>query len=510
MNPKDLRELTEVELSYDWKGRRRSYQVGNTYIPIAAGNSHFEILRNLIEEGKCNTADPKITFARPTFGKHGELTGYDTNVGFIPSNLGHPLLKQIQNNFPVPENESDESKTPQAGMRIEKLIFTIAFDRTWPNLDEPLSKTWRYRSNNRSPWRSVDVECLNLPGDASGLLPDIAKHFGCECEVDGPLKSFLPLRKGILNVEILVSDLRSFFKGERKAGFPIHANIVDDLVEQNLVRTGRTDREGPGITWLLQHASLFLGRAVADIANGVAAAFRIEFGGQRVGYIGELELNKNTVIFAKLNDGTVRMHHISLGGSVPYTVPDQWIGRPVTPDTTPEKSLRELDHYAALSRIRDLKESGFMFEAIALTNGFLEIYARSLALAFVIGDPDAENEIENLGHQRRLDIIFEGLKVLETGYVRDTLEKFYDAAKSIYPHRNGYLHALKSINHDYWRTVDIERETGALLEPVLDHFHGRILLSTLASIANGQTGLSEEAMIAARAKATQKLLRKPF
>ncbi len=309
----------------------------------------------------------------------------------------------------------------------------------------------------------------------------------------------LPIKRGLFEVDVPVVSLRALFKGERVAGFGLNHAYLEELFEQELVRSGRAAQEGPSIEWLLAHAREYLSRVIVDVTNGVISSYRREYGGDGIGYLNEEAFLRMTPVFARREDASVFFHSLNFQHINSFRLQGEWRERPLTPASV--EINRQLNSDGALLRIRGLMEAGFPHEALSVANAYLEVIALPVALAVIVGDQDATKVILTSGHRSRLEIINAAAVVEPKGYVADALLKFISAAKSIYPHRNDYMHDLRSSEHEYWRTVDLDRQAKRLLAPLLDVFEMRVWFEWLFNLIRGISILSPSAIAAAQMKA---------
>ena len=496
-----LKSEKTVTRTFDWRGEHTGYQVANSWVPLDQKNTDAKTIAEMIASGAFTVLDPEITSAIPTRDRNGKVTGFDTNIGFVPHDKENALYKILELNLNDGKCDLKQSGHVPLQPKITHLIFCITFDRPWPHLAGEYSRSWKYRPNDKINWREFDIKMLNLPITADDLYPHILEALRVEGPNNAVGHQLLPIRKALLQIEIPVASLRSLYKGERAAGFGwIHA-FLESSFAQNIVRSGRTTKEGPEIEWLIINAPQFLSRAVVDVTNSVINSFLREYGGQSVGYLSEATLHRALLVFARRVDASVVLHSSKFQPENNFQLQGEWLVGSPTPDTDEPHRLRQYSSEDALFRIRGLIESGFPLEALSIANAFLELIALPLALALAAGNRGAEEEVEKSGYTRRTEIISVGALAQPNDYIREALQKYVGISREIYPHRNDYMHSLRSRNHDYWRTVDLERQANELLDPLLDKFHGGIWLGHLASIITGTSHLTAAAKAAAQLEA---------
>ena len=136
-------------------------------------------------------------------------------------------------------------------------------------------------------------------------------------------------------------------------------------------------------------------------------------------------------------------------------------------------------------------------EAMAVANGYFELIAMQLALVATTGDQNAQELVARAGYRTRVEIIHAAMLAEQKNHLADALSKFIAIAKAIYPHRNDFMHELRSRDHEHWRTVDLERQARRLLDPSLDHFQFQIWIGSLSDLVRNPM-LSSSAISAAQ------------
>jgi len=495
--PHGLPNSDGVTRAFNWKGELTGYRVENSFIPLDERNVDARALAERIAAGECVVLDPQIKLAFPVHDKKGTLTGYDTDAGFIPADPNNALFKILRRAIENRSCELGQENLIDAPPKITALIFCIHFARPWPHLVGPLWRNWEYRPTENSHLREFRITILNLPAEPDDLLQHIATSL--ESSEPTGLYQLIPLRNGLLEIEIPVASLGALFRGERTVGFGWISDHLEDSLQRELVRSGRSTRDGPGIEWLLVHAREYLSRAIVDITNGVISAFCREYGGNIVGYLTEEAFHRSTFVFATRENASNTFYSLNVQPAHSFQLQGEWRVRPLTPASI--ELNRQLNTDGALLRIRGLIEAGFPHEALSVANAYLEIIAMPVALAAINGDQEAARAVIASGYRDRLEIIESTAVAEPKGYIADALLKFIQVAKSIYPHRNDYMHDLRSVEHEYWRTVDVDRQARILLAPLLDVFEMRVWFGWLFNLIGRLAVLSPSATAAAQRKA---------
>jgi hypothetical protein len=315
-------------------------------------------------------------------------------------------------------------------------------------------------------------------------------------------QKLFPLQQAVLEIGVPVVALRKLFKGERAAGFGANSPFVIFLYELQMVQTGRSAREGPTIDWLIAYGSQYLSRTIVDTANNVSSAFLREYGGMSVGYVSESQLRQRLLCFARREDDSVELHDLRAQMSQGLALAGDWQEMSRAPY---RPGGRQYDFREALARVQNLLDFGFSLEAISVASAALEGLASMLTEALTQGNVTAGKQAARLGYRRCLAIVRAGTQKQSPGYVADALGKFLQLAEALYPHRNKYMHELRSVNYDHRRTIDLEREAYDLLAPLLDTYQQLVWQNHIAAILQRSEHIDAVTFVAAQDKARELL-----
>ncbi len=356
---------------------------------------------------------------------------------------------------------------------------------------------WKYRSHDKAAWADLKVTVSNLKDE--DLFPQIMQLLKVP-SVQLPFK-LMPNRFSLLTIQLETRELRSFFKGERAAGFGDHKEFLEDFFQQDLVRNGRSSAEGPSIQFLINFAGWYMVRPLVDIVNGVGRIFHNQFTGTSFVHMTERSMMSRLIV-VRAFEGGARVLSMLPTPSRRFAGFEEHLPTDAAPNNIPDYSLRQYDYRDTIFQLRRLLGCGFPLEAIAIGNAFLESVSQVLVESIVSGDPRALAEVQRRrSHERNLSIIAVAVRHQADDYLSQSLNKFAVTARAIYPHRNNYVHSLYSVDHDHWRSVDLQRKAELLLRPILDHFHGQLLINHLADLIRTPTILNPAAIAAAIAAA---------
>lgn len=486
-----LEDTTSVEQQYSWRGELIGYRIDtperNMFICVASGNRRYRVIKDLIDQGKCNELPPRFGFAYEVVGQKGKITGHETKRGFVPicpENALRLLLDEgLTNGSVEPRGKAAKPELP----RCSHVKFVVFFDSAWPHLKSHFTTIWRYRSSAQTPWHEVSIRMSNLVASESNEISLAMEKLGVSHEHSIPVGA--NLKKGIMEVAFRIDSLNKLFRSE-KAHFCDADEYLLDHIE--MAQT-RDDRVGDSIRihTLIDLSPYYLRRATIDIANQVADSFNREFGGKHVGLLKEQDLSELQLCL--LLDETDGRHHVNRIGLQPshnFQLEGDW--RRQEDDLTDESRLT---WETAPVRIRSLIESGFAPEAISVANGFLELVYKSMLASLVRENPQGHAWVlsKSSGYNRILKIFKEVLSHAEERYGVDELVRMLKSAEKIYAKRNAYMHNLTILDHDFTRSMDLANEAKELLGFVTGYGDRNLLACAEALIRSNGTYLGEVA-----------------
>jgi hypothetical protein len=462
----DLSSVSKVTKNYNWRGEHVGYQTNGTSIPCVEGNADYGQLRERIKRGECSEHEPKILAARKVYATTGELTGHDTNVGFVPNrpaNRLHQLLQEaISSGLCVPE-EPLQTATLEP---IQALILCAVLDRRWHHLAGPFERAFAYRSHERAEEIDVTVRIRNIPEPPT----DIAKHLFDALHVEGgSLDHLRPLQLGMIEVEVPIGLLQKLFRNERNHIPTSVSSFVEDALALHQERTGRSASKGPDIAWLLDMAGYCLTRLFADLSNMAIRAFTLEYGGVPPGHVREDSLLRSHLCFARFHNGQIYLRSLQHQGEQSFALKGQWpegatLGRLADP-----VARRQTDFWQVASRIRELISAGFALEALVVANALLEVVLEQALAGAVSANGQARELIRKKGHNYRLEL-FKTIvdSKSEPGFDTKEFQEFGQAIEKIYSLRNAYLHQLALPVDSPWKMVEMDRMVDGLARFITD------------------------------------------
>ena len=159
----DFSNINKVTKQYNWRGEHIGYQSGNASVPCDKRNTDYCQICDKIERGELIECEPNITDARKVYGENGKLTGFDTNLGFIPNREKNKLFQLLQKFISSEQCVLKEQAQTPPQDRVQTLILCVALDRRWHHLKGPFERLFSYRSHEKSQPIDVKVRIRNLP-----------------------------------------------------------------------------------------------------------------------------------------------------------------------------------------------------------------------------------------------------------------------------------------------------------------------------------------------------------
>jgi hypothetical protein len=464
---------TVVTQQFNWKGELTAYVTDHNET-VPRGNSRFDEISESIAERRYVVRHPHFTSARQVIGYRGKLTGHDTNMGFVPMDGANHLRVLLAAALARGELTEDPWVDDRSDL-LTHVVSCMPFDRRIPHLRQPTSLKWRYRSTPMDAWVDVDVMLSNLPTVHHDLQSEYLKERGIASTF--PL-SLSPISRGVIEVSFPVDRLVSLYRAESRTGLGWKEQFVTDEFERACVRDGRP-QSSPRTQSMIQLSPHFLHRPSADIANEVLLAINLEFGGPVAGFASEADASSRLTYLGRISDGTYKLLHLSSGGPTHNEFNlAEWKHRALQHDET--ETAQKLDFPRLQHRIRSLVDAGFALEAVSLGNAFFEHLALIILRDLVRDDAPAATNVSRLdfGHGRRLDVLERLSNSLAREPLGGELGSFVRNAREVYDHRNLYMHAMASRDHELTRSVDLTRLALRLLSPIVDHYQAFRLLGS--------------------------------
>jgi hypothetical protein len=454
-------------------------------------NADFQRVRIAIAAGTCREIEPEITSAVRTFGVNGEITGFDTNVGFLPNDQSCDLFRVFESSVAAGTCviSDPQSETIAAGEQVETLIVCLLFQRAWPHLTGTFERTFPYRSSVRSSPIDLLVRLRNIPSEE----PLSAFQLLQEAHLSLPAVPFrgLPLQAGVLEIEIPVAKLLRLFRSEKPSLDEEWAPFLTDFLAQHLVRSGRTESRGPDRQWLIGAANWYLGRLAMSLGNVVIRAFVLEWGGVPPGYVKRDALYRHGIILGRLANGGVRWQGGGPTWSQSFALSGIWpdhgaaIREVLYPEENPLGHRRHIPR-----RVRQMADAGFTMEAIALLSAFIEVFVRDALIAAVFPDREAIRATVKIGHRARLDVLRK-LNSTDAGFSHPIFSQTLTLAFEIYKHRNEYLHDLALPSQEAWLSADKEKEIERLISAFAEPWEQTHRFGFITNLWHANAGTKE-------------------
>lgn len=465
-----------VELNLNWKGELGGYKLrrGSTemVIPIDDRNTDYAILKAKIDSGEITPSPPSFLKAIRTYSSSGVHTGYDTDIGFVPKQPGNRLYDYLASAIAT-QACIETSRPPKPKIQpedhVSHLIVCVLFNQPWAHLTEPYAGALSVACGPNSKPEPFSFTLRNIYEPAGrNQLELLFDTHGLE-EAHGNL-IVAPLAGGVLEIRIPVSNLRKILRGELAVIDSPNNDYLRDLVDMEIVRSGRSKKDGPSTGWHVGVANTFIAPFIADFANRVIEAFWQAYGGIPIGHVSTPSLQRQLVILHQMQSGTKRLG-LYFGASMQaLNLGAQWqsVGALRAMSDGAEEEFHPLRR--PLNRLRMLIEGGFHMEALVLVSSILEVSAAA-ALAAVVVDEASRKTVQRLGHRSRLELLRKLLNLSGPPFAGGEESAMLDTAFEIYEHRNGYVHELVMPDRKRFVTYHGQRRVVELMHRFSDTFH---------------------------------------
>jgi hypothetical protein len=464
---------TDVMRNYDWKGRHVGYREGSASVPLDPANSDYQRIQAGLSSGVYRETEPTIDFASKAFNERGQLSGFDTNLGFIPADPSNRLYQILQEALASERVQLNEEAPEASGSMAESLLFVVFFPQPWRGqsgigtLSGVLESAFPYQSHG-------GAKVLNLRCRLRNVLdgsPAIEQQYLLEHGIVAHWLGSTRLGAAVLEIEIPVRDLNRLFRGERRLVHPLLKDRIEDSLQMHLVRSGRAPNRGPNLRWLISEAPRYLTRLIATLANTVSRVFSTEYGGNLPGYIQETSLLDSILLVARLQDGSQRLQ--SWHGRVPSTFSaDQLPSLDRTIRTIFDAQQNPTGHLTYVpNRISQMVQSGFGMEALSLLNSYIEFWIRESLSTAVAEDSEAVARVESLQQSQLLELMQKlGASGVSPSLSLPQFIEFLCLAEDVRRLRNNYTHRLELPDKALWQTTDVERQVVEITEKFTDPF----------------------------------------
>ena len=452
----DFSNINKVTKQYNWRGEHIGYQSGNASVPCDKRNTDYCQICDKIERGELIECEPNITDARKVYGENGKLTGFDTNLGFIPNREKNKLFQLLQKFISSEQCVLKEQAQTPPQDRVQTLILCVALDRRWQHLKGPFERLFSYRSHEKSQPIDVKVRIRNLPDPSTDVVMHVLNAFNVSPGIFEHVH-YKSLQFGLIEIELPTKYLSKLFRNEKNYISEPFCPYVKDMFDLYCERTGRNPDREPGTDWLLGMAIFFLTRFFVDITNMAIRVFALEYGGVPPGHVREKDIFYSQLWFTRLENGQTRLYvppqnaqSFGLMGQWPDGAAIQWL---TNSQITGKNNL-----WIVKSRIDQMIEAGFALEALTVANAFLEVLLQESLAGVVSKDKKAESIIRGIGHRYRINLLKKIVDAkTEPGIGSDEFHDFTQSVEEIYNIRNNYLHQLKLPVDHPWRIVEMDR-----------------------------------------------------
>ena len=185
---KSDKEVETVVRQYNWRGDLQSYHYGDLWVPSDPRNSIFQRIRAGLVAGSFREIEPTLTRAIRVSGVDGQLTGYDTNLGFVPNDPANQLFKLLEDAILTGRCPIEDPPAPGDVPPLKDIMIYVFLDRPWPNVSGSYEGEFPYIS-----WPNLDpihlrVRVRNIPDQgatsAFGLLTELQEFPNLQASVD--------------------------------------------------------------------------------------------------------------------------------------------------------------------------------------------------------------------------------------------------------------------------------------------------------------------------------------
>ena len=114
--------IREVTKRYSWRGEFIGYQAGPTFVPADRGNADFRLLRDRIERRNAPSMNPSSPGRSRCLEKTGKISGYDTDLGFVPNDNSNVLNQLLMQSVSAGASVITEPQLATEGEKISALL----------------------------------------------------------------------------------------------------------------------------------------------------------------------------------------------------------------------------------------------------------------------------------------------------------------------------------------------------------------------------------------------------
>lgn len=480
----------EVEKQYTWDGKLSAYRRSDgdsvQFIPIDTGNADYLRLLAEIESGDVRAVMQHPTYAFPTLSQGGALTGYDTDIGFIPCDPKNPRYASLEQAMAegVCKKLTRDIKSVDQGDYVAELLVCVLFNRAWPNVVDTYAGDLSVRPKSGTEPQPFRFTLRNLiDRDSKGAVELLLMAHNCVNHELSYHSTGIPT--GVLEIAIPVAELHKLFRGEVSDDTSPIQVYLRDLLAMELCRTGRKAKDGPSIPWLIDNAHNYIGSFVSDFSNRVVEAFWNEYGGTPMEHVSRFTLQRQFLIIRRTRSDKQFLGSLISIDTQGKELSGYWCD-PVGLDAVSDAPVGyQGKSQRALSRLRMLIENGFHMEAVVLVNSILEVSVSSAICQCAVGNPPLASQIQLLGHRRRLEILSELVEAHVTDSFSEEVAEYLHAAFELYKHRNDYVHDLAFPEKGAVLSHHEQRELHHMLQHFSDPWRQQAWFRWLESIARG-------------------------
>ncbi|MEP0879932.1 hypothetical protein NDI49_00020 [Trichocoleus sp. ST-U3] len=476
----------EVTPIYNWEGHLISYQQGNKFVPIADDNQEYQIIKEAIKNGTCIVKEPIIEEVTKTYDRKKNWSGYRWHGIFVPIDENNYLYqiidKAIKDNICI-VNEPEEEHNATSS-KIKTIIFCVLFDQPWHRVEDFYEGKMPYRSNPKAQYVDYNFRLINLPINEKLNAANFLFEYYEIAKEKFPIE--ISMKIGMLELEVPVKYLLKLFRTEKELLEENTANIIEDILKQNLKEFGRKESEGANILVLIQYAKSYLENFIMELGNRIIEAYAGEYRELPIGYINKWKIHEKTFVINKFDDGTYDLGTFGLSERVTPKLSGKWQQNFSFLQVAQPEAYLKSSQNNALRRVRMLVDSGFHMEGFCLLNAFLEVNVEDAICECIKADKETEDIIRRKDHKILLEVLEEiGKSAKDNSFYSEEYLAKIEKAKEIYKHRNAYVHALELPEKEKTLSLKQRRVLESLMYEFMDEWESRPWYESQERLASG-------------------------
>ena len=297
---------------YNWHGKLIGYNCDENYswIPVEPTLHGYRELMQKITDGNCVLQEPQITNVQKAYNREAVFNGYMYCDMFIPLDNTNHLYNLIESRIKSGICIVTEP-TRHVTASIKKFIVCVTFRTAWQSLKSTYEADLCYPINDNATSYNYHVRFFNMPISNTNELELLNQHYS----INGDYSSFASEPRfyvAVLEVTIPIDRLKHIFRIQKK--FNMLSDYILDVYNMHMQHTGRSQREGPDIGWLIQHFNDYSFDPIADIGNRAIDAISLEGWEEEPKYISRKYFSTNHIVYKCLADDKIELGYFQIFG----------------------------------------------------------------------------------------------------------------------------------------------------------------------------------------------------